>query len=82
MSNELDAGIVQQLLRLPYDQRDQLANTLIKSLHPPGEEITDNEWQQAWLDECHHRLAEIERGDVEMISSDELVDRLRKKHGE
>ena len=44
MSNQISDEMLQQLLQLPYEQRDQLANTLIQSLHPTGESIDHDAW--------------------------------------
>ena len=80
MANELSNDMVQQLLQLPYEQRDQLANTLIDSLHPAGESISQDEWKSAWMEECHRRMSDIESGRVSMISADDLIARMRAKH--
>ena len=82
MPNELTDDIVQQLLQLPYEQRDQLANTLINSLHPAGEDVTADEWKDCWTDECQRRMVEIDNGDVSTISAHDLIARMRAKHGE
>jgi len=73
--------MLQELLQLPYEQRDQLANTLIDSLHPTGESISQNEWKSVWIEECHRRLSDIESGKVSMISADNLIAKMRSKHG-
>ena len=80
MPDQLSDEMLQQLLQLPYEQRDQLANTLIHSLHPTGEDVSEDEWQAAWMDECHRRSAEIASGEVSMIPADDLIARMRAKH--
>ena len=82
MPSELPAEMIAQLLQLPYEQRGQLADTLISSLHPEGETLDRNAWQESWLDECRRRREEIEMGAVTSISKEEFVRRLRSKHGE
>ncbi len=82
MANELTDDLVQQLLQLPYEQRGFLANTLIDSLHPEGEPINRDQWNAAWREECHRRLAEIDSGDVATIPADELIARMRAKRGD
>lgn len=79
MQNQLTNDIVQQLLRLPYDQRGRLANTLIDSLHPGGDSVSREEWNATWMEECCRRMSEIDSGQVEMVSADELVKRMREK---
>lgn len=82
MLNEIPDDMVQQLLKLPYEQRDQLANALVNSLHPAGEEISQDEWRSAWMEECHRRTAEIDNGEVAVISADDLIARMQAKHSE
>lgn len=82
MQNQLNDDFVQQLLSLPYDQRDQLAHTLINSLHPKGEAVDDTQWREAWVNECGRRAAEIESGKVPAIPADEAIAMMRSKHGE
>lgn len=82
MSDQLSNDLVRQLLQLPYEQRGQLANALIDSLHPASDGISQDEWRSAWTEECHRRLAEVDEDNVEMISADDLIARMREKHGE
>ena len=82
MSNELSDDMIQQLLQLPYEQRGQLANVLIDSLHPSGEDVTSEQWRASWTEECQHRLAQIESGEVATVSEDDVIARMRTKHGE
>ena len=82
MSNEITDEMLQQLLQLPYEQRDQLANTLIQSLHPKGESIDQDDWQAAWISECHRRSSQLEKGSVSVVPADELIARMRAKHSE
>lgn len=35
--------------------------------HPPGEDLTQEEWEAAWDEELTHRIGEVERGEVETI---------------
>lgn len=82
MSNQISDEMLQQLLQLPYEQRDQLANTLIQSLHPTGESIDHDAWQAAWISECHRRSSQVESGNVSVVLADELIARMRAKHSE
>jgi putative addiction module component (TIGR02574 family) len=68
--------IVSEAMALPLAQRAELAHRLIASL--------DQEEADAQLDmdgsvEALRRLAEIERGEVEPISQDELFKRVRRR---
>ena len=82
MPSDLPKELISQLLQLPYEQRGQLADTLISSLHPAGETFERNEWQESWVDECRRRQAEIKDGIASTVSAEDLVKRLRSKHGE
>ena len=66
--------IEQELLNLPQAERARLVHRLIVSLDedvPPDEGI-----EAAWLEEIKRRDAEIERGDVRMIPSEEAMRRV------
>ena len=54
--------LITQVPGLPYDQRFELAQRLEESLHPPGEDLTDDQWKAAWTVERRRRLAEVEAG--------------------
>lgn len=56
-------AIIEQALQLPYKERAQLAERLWESLHPPAEDLTEEEYRQAWAAEIERRLAEADRGE-------------------
>ena len=56
------------VLDLPSDERADLARLLLLSLDDPSEE----ELAETWLDEAKRRAGEIDRGEVESISADEV----------
>lgn len=55
--------LLNQALKLSYRERAQLAERLWESLHPPGEDISDEEYRKAWAAEIERRLAEADRGE-------------------
>ena len=57
-----------QALALPLDQRALLAEQLLSSLDAPSE----GEISELWLAEAERRAAEIDRGDVTLVSGEEL----------
>mgnify|MGYP001558348287 FL=1 len=63
--------IEQELLNLPQAERARLAHRLIVSLDEdvPADEGVD----AAWLEEIKRRDAEIERGEAQLISADEVM---------
>jgi len=63
MSEQLNNQLIGELLALPYEQRQELADRLVESLHPPGEEISPEDWKAAWLPEWQRRIAAAESGE-------------------
>jgi putative addiction module component (TIGR02574 family) len=60
--------IQQKILALPLEQRVFLAESLLGSLHPVGDEMTEAEE----IAEVERRDAEINSGRVKPLSSDEF----------
>jgi putative addiction module component (TIGR02574 family) len=56
------------VLHLPLQERANLAQKLLESLDLPSE----SEARQAWLREAQRRADEIDRGTVQLVSSEEL----------
>ena len=79
MSTDHYNDLVAEALGLPYQQRFELAERLNESLHPPGEELSPDEWRVAWLPELHRRLAESEAG-VPGVPLEEAWPRIAGKH--
>ena len=69
-------SLVEQARLLPQDEQAILSERLFEMISPP-----DLEWDAEWAEECHDRMAAIVRGEMETIDSDELMARLRSKHG-
>ncbi len=66
-------SVENEALRLPPDDRANLAQKLILSL----ENLSEAELEQAWLVEADRRAREIDRGDVQPISAEEVRRRAR-----
>jgi putative addiction module component (TIGR02574 family) len=58
--------IEQEALRLPAEERTNLAQKLLLSL----EDLSADELKEAWLVEADRRAREIDRGEVRPISAD------------
>jgi hypothetical protein len=58
----------QAVLHLPKQERAQLAHLLLESLDQPSEANI----QQLWLHEAERRAAQIDRGDVQLVTATEL----------
>ncbi len=61
-------SVEHEALRLPPEERAKLAQKLLLSL----ETLSEEEVEQAWLIEADRRARELDRGDVQPISADEV----------
>lgn len=76
MSNML-VDLKEKASRLPDTERAELALSLIESLDGPA----DPDVEEAWRVEVERRIAQIERGEVQLIPGDEVFARLRRRLG-
>jgi putative addiction module component (TIGR02574 family) len=72
MSRTLEE-VSQLALELPYEDRAKLSRWLWETLHPPGEDLPQEEIDAAWDAEIERRLGEIDSGEVELISHEEFI---------
>ena len=68
--------LMEQILNLPYEQRWELTDRLLESLHPKGDEMSHEDWNAVWIPELRRRSAEIESGEVQSVSFDEAWQRI------
>lgn len=64
--------ILSQALQLPADQRWELAERLLESVHPRGDSSTPEEWEDAWRLECDRRRDELKSGAATAIPWEEV----------
>ena len=76
MSNLL-TDLKEKASRLSETERAELALSLIESLDGPA----DPDVEEAWRVEVERRIAQIERGEVQLIPGDEVFARLRRRLG-
>ena len=76
MSNTL-AELKEKAAQLSEAERAELALALIESLDGPAEADVD----EAWRVEIERRVAQVERGEVQLIPGDEVFERLRRRLG-
>jgi len=76
MSNIL-AELEQKAEHLTPPERAQLALFLIRSLEPSEE----GDIEEAWRVEAEARLAQIERGEAQLVPGDEVFDKIRLRLG-
>ncbi len=68
--------VMDEVLALPADARMSLVEKLIASLNLP----TQPEIDRVWAEEAERRVAQIDRGEVELIPGEEVFAKLRQKH--
>lgn len=66
--------IINEAKSLPVEARAQVADSLLRSLNQ-----TDPGVDQAWAEEAKNRLKEIQNGEVEPISGDEVFKEIQEK---
>ncbi len=68
--------VFEEALSLPSDERVSLVEKLLTSLNLPIQAEID----RLWVEEAERRVSQIERGDVELISGDEVFAKIRRKY--
>ena len=68
--------ILTEVLALPPDERAQLVEKILASL---GAE-PDNERLERWAAETESRLDAIDRGELDVLPGDEVLERLRQRY--
>ena len=72
--DDMDVQTIEnEALRLPPEDRANLAQKLLLSL----DTLSEEEVEQAWIIEAGRRARELDRGDVQPISADEMQRRAR-----
>ncbi len=71
MKNE----IINEVISLPVRQRAELIDILIKSLNP----AIDKKIEELWAKESEKRAQDIRKGNVKTVSSDEVMNGIRKR---
>ena len=64
---DIDA-LEHEALKLPAEDRARLARDLLDSL----DELSAEELDRLWLEEASQRAAQIDAGEIELISSEEV----------
>lgn len=76
--------IRQAALALPEAARNELCRNLLVSLEPQEGLVSEEEAEASWLPEIRRRVAEIDRGEAQMIPHAEVMRKAREilKRGE
>ena len=72
----IHTDLIDRVMHLPASERAELARQLILSLEPPPTEA-DADVDAAWEMEIERRLAQVERGEVELLDWRESIRRAR-----
>lgn len=67
----------QAALALPEAERDELCRNLLVSLEPQEGLVSEAEAEASWLPEIRRRVAEIDRGEAQMIPHAEVMRKAR-----
>ncbi|MCH7990392.1 MAG: addiction module protein [Planctomycetes bacterium] len=70
--------ILERALQLSSQERGKIVAILIRSLDPPGEDISEEEWEKAWSAEIQRRLDAVDRGEIVMEDWRDVLSRLEK----
>ena len=68
--------LMDEVLDLPADERLSLVDRLIASLNLPTQTAID----RLWAEEAERRLAQIDRGEVELIPGEQVFAEIRAKY--
>jgi putative addiction module component (TIGR02574 family) len=69
--------LAEQVMQLSFAERADLAERILRSLEPPGEELTSEEWGAAWKPELERRIQAYERGESEALERNEAMATIR-----
>lgn len=67
--------IENEAMHLSVEERAKLAQRLLESL----DDLPSGDLEKLWLEEADKRAAEVDKGKVQLISSQELENRVRKR---
>ena len=68
--------VFEEALSLPSDERVDLVERLLQSLNLP----LQPDIERAWQDEAERRVAQIMRGEVEMIPAEDVYRKIRERY--
>ena len=69
--------ILERALQLSSKDRGKIVEILIRSLDPPGQDISEEEWEKVWGPELERRALACERGEIEAVDWRESLARVR-----
>ena len=70
--------VIDEAIELPADARIGLVDRILTSLNLP----TQPEIDRLWAEESERRVAEIDRGDVDLIPGEKVFAKIRRKYAQ
>jgi len=70
--------VIDEAIELPADTRISLVDRILISLNLPVHPDID----QRWADEAERRVAEVDRGEVELIPGEEVFAKIHRKYAQ
>lgn len=71
-------ALLDQALKLPDEERGELASRLLRSLPLEDRDVAPtSEWEALWSAELDHRIRQVRDGSVELADGDEVLAELR-----
>jgi putative addiction module component (TIGR02574 family) len=77
--SEAVMNLLPQVQALSDDERDELRGHLDGM--ESTEDLSQKDWEDEWVDEINRRIADVEAGRVPLLDGEEVMARLRAKHG-
>jgi putative addiction module component (TIGR02574 family) len=68
--------IIEQIAALPVEERAAVADGILQTLNTPDPEIDSK-----WLAEAQRRLKEVQDGEIEPVTADEVRRRIQDRFG-
>ena len=69
--------VLNEAMKLSDRERAHVATELLRSLDPPGEDLSEAEWADAWSAELSSRIAAVERGEYADGDWRDVLERVR-----
>lgn len=66
-------------MELSYDEREKLSEELWWSLHPPAEDLPQEEIDASWDAEIKRRIEEIDSGAVQLIPGEQVLAEMQRR---
>jgi hypothetical protein len=69
------------LAALPASDRAELVEYLRTLENGDDEDISSEEWEAQWAEECNRRLGELKTGEAKLIPAEEVMRTMKEKYG-